>query len=127
MAEDSKKLYEEIDAAELFDESGLLFEINRVILHPLGYHLGVPVVNGRKTLRVVDYMNVEGGLAYGSQEWKEGKEKLRAFNKKREIVKRVSARVRLFGAIIQEEKSFGPLPGGGKDTRERRPGPARRR
>lgn len=127
MAEDSKKLYEELDGAQLLEHSGLLFEINRIILHPIGYHAGTPVVDGRPTLRIVDYADVEGGLAFGSAEWREGKEKLKAFNKQRGVVRRISQRVRAFGTIIQEAKSFGPLPSGGKDTRERRPSPTRGR
>lgn len=127
MAEDSKKLYEELDAAQLLEHSGLLFEINRIVLHPIGYHMESPVVDGRPTLRIIDYANVEGGIAFGSAEWREGKEKLKAFSKARGVVRRISQRLRAFGAIIQEDKSFGPLPSGGKDTRERRPGPARRR
>lgn len=121
-----EKRYEEVDAAELFDRSGILFEINRIVLHPLGYHLGVPVVDGKKTLWVIDYKDVEGGLAFGRAEWKEGKDKVKAFNKEREVVVRITQRARIFGTIIQET-SDGPRPRRSKDPGERRPSSKPRR
>lgn len=124
--EDKKDVHARLDAAELFDDSGLVFEVNRVILHPIGYHLGASVIAGEKILEVLDYKDVEGGIAFDAAEWKEGKEKLKVFNKRREVVRRVSARMRIFGCIIQETMN-GPRASGSKDPGERRASPKPRR
>jgi hypothetical protein len=104
MAEEGKDIKGELDAAEFLEDSGLLFEINRLVLHPIGYHMGIPVVDGKRTLRVLDYADVEGGVAFGAIEWKDGREKQKAFNKKREVVRRISDRMRSLGCIVQEAK-----------------------
>ena len=126
MAEEAKDIKAELDAAEFLEDSGLLFEINRIVLHPIGYHMGNPVKDGKRTLMVLDYADVEGGVAFGAMEWKDGKERLKAFNKKREVVRRVSERLRSLGCIIQETVN-GPRAGGSKDPGERRASPPRRR
>src|SRR5262249_17202614 len=118
MAKERKELHRELDAADLLEETGLLFEINRIVLHPLGYHLGAPEVDGKRVLRVVDYEHVEGGIVFSSPEWREGKEKLAAFNRQRHVVRRVSARQRIFGKIIQDGRHG---PSRGKDPGVSRP------
>lgn len=68
------------DAAKFLHDSGLLFEINRAVLHPRGLALRVTVnddENDTKFGVIYDYR--DGSIVFGEQLFNEGEKKLNRY------------------------------------------------
>lgn len=62
-------------------DSGLLFEINSKVLHPLGLSLAVQLDDNDKTVsfNIYDYRNSEGGVAFSKEALEIGLSKLKKY------------------------------------------------
>ena len=94
-----------ISAAEYLFDTGLLFEINRTLLHPLGIGLMIEstedgVVFGKELV----YTDDDEGLSFDKETYTIGKDKFNRFM--REIGdERVSKRREIRGYVVQGERS----------------------
>ena len=92
-------------------DSGLLFEINRWVLHPYGLAMAVEVPNDDEAesekilkqarIRIWDCTDDPEGIAFADDTFREGAEKMAAYaaaNKSR-----VDTRKEMLGFVIQEE------------------------
>jgi hypothetical protein len=91
------------EAADFLHRTGLLFEINRAVLHPLGLALGLwqnddGAFAGFAGL--VDHRDDPEGMAYSDETLRSGLERLRAFG----VTAIREERARRLGFIVQ------PLP-----------------
>jgi len=87
-------------------DNGLIFEINRKVLHPLGMALVVEVsFDNSKKINIVgvDKTEDEEGIIFDNETFDEGREKYEAFLK-REGERRLRAREKSLGFTIQEGK-----------------------
>jgi hypothetical protein len=108
---------EKIPAGQFLLDSGLLFEINRKVLHPFGLALEVivdpdqEIVEGGDATYVLgsslwDYRDDEEGMVFGEKTFKEGIAKLENFMKEFGF-ERLKTRNQSLGFIVQhEEKDF---------------------
>lgn len=62
-------------------DSGLLFEMNRQFLHPLGMALAVKVSNGVKQLAIKDFRNEPEKVLFGKEVIAVGRQKFEEFLK----------------------------------------------
>jgi len=97
----------------LLVETGLLFEINRRVLHPLGLSLVLLRGEGKDELCLWDCRDVEGGILYDPEEYKLGNFKYQNFLAQ---VGRAKFQQRLMqlGFIVQHS----PSPGAGIRLRQ---------
>lgn len=68
------------DAAKFLHDSGLLFELNRAVLHPRGLALGVTVSDDESDIEfdvIYDYR--DDGIVFGEQLFNEGEKKLNTY------------------------------------------------
>lgn len=94
-----------IPAAKFLVDSGLLFEINRTILHPLGLALEV-VLEEDGTMKVGDlwdYRNDPEGMLYDAESFRDGMAKLETFMKEFGTAK-LEQRKRELGFVVQERE-----------------------
>lgn len=92
-------------AAFLVD-SGLLFEINRRILHPLGLALAVevpdvPDENVSSTFQVLDMREDPEGVIFEDETYLQGKAKLKAFLETCKFQERLMVRRTSLGFVVQ--------------------------
>lgn len=78
-----------------FLDSGLLFEVNRQILHPLGLYMSVTVlVDGDVILnQYLEQSTDDTGYHYDVATFNEGMAKLKAYHQNPEVRKRAKARL----------------------------------
>jgi hypothetical protein len=70
------------DAARFLSETGLLFQINRSVLHPLGLALEVSVDDKHGDIqfgRIWDCRECDEGIVYGDESFKEGSDKFEEY------------------------------------------------
>jgi hypothetical protein len=95
-----------VHAADLLLDTGLLFQINKDILHPLGLALSVNIDDktGEKTLSqdLWDCRDDVDGLIYTDETFKDGSEKLEKFYTEVGLDKLEKRREKL-GYIVQGE------------------------
>ena len=92
-----------IPAAEFLVNSGLLFEINRTLLHPLGMALEV-IVEEDGSMRIEnlwDYRNDPEGMLYAPETFTDGRAKLTQFMAEFGTAKH-EERQNTLGFLIQE-------------------------
>ena len=86
-------------------DNGLIFEINRKVLHPLGLALIVDIsFENRKALKIVglDETDAAEGFLFDEETFEDGMEKLQRFMEKKGLSK-IDARKKEIGFIIQEK------------------------
>jgi hypothetical protein len=90
------------EAARFLLDSGLLFDINRQILHPIGLALAVGIDDEGRTHfdGLIDSDDPEG-YSFGPADFKEGKKKLRKFYKDFKVQYRLRTHARNLGPILQ--------------------------
>jgi len=84
-------------------DSGLLFEINRTVLHPLGISLGIDVDEitgevGRLGLRQIDDKE---GMIFSDEQIKECVVKISLFRTRPENIERYHLRRKALGYVVQ--------------------------
>ena len=97
------------DPATFLVDSGLLFEINRRILHPLGLALAVEVpdegtpLSGELSslISVLDVREDPEGFCFSDESCLQGKAKLEAFLEEQQFQKRLMARRASLGYVVQ--------------------------
>jgi hypothetical protein len=97
------------DPASFLVDSGLLFEINRRILHPLGLAIavdvpakGTPEANkDTSPMRVLDVRDDPEGFCFDDETYTQGKAKLVAFLNKLQFQKKLMARRASLGYVVQ--------------------------
>lgn len=89
-------------------DSGLLFEINRRILHPLGLALSVDVPDNGTALeqdfgviQIVDMREDPEGVCFEDATYLEGKAKLKTFLEKSQFQERLMSRRTRLGYVVQ--------------------------
>ncbi len=96
--------------ASFLVDSGLLFEINRRILHPLGLALAVDVPNEStpkaeigytNTMVVLDVRDDPEGFCFDDESYIQGKAKLTDFLNKLQFQKKLMARRASLGYVVQ--------------------------
>lgn len=90
---------------EFLLESGLLFEINRKILHPFGLALEVDISDDDKKIvfgNIWDHRDDPEGLIYAEEAFNVGKEKIEKFMKEFGD-ERLKTRLGILGYTIQED------------------------
>ena len=95
------------EAAEFLSKSGLLFEINRLVLHPRGLALAVKTNDADEVIGfagLADYRKEKDGIVFADGTLEEGAKKLRTYDAKTKDTKRRKARVATYG--FEEQ----PLP-----------------
>lgn len=107
MAKKSKKIKKISDAAKFLLDTGLLFEVNRKVLHPFGLALEVSIDIKDDEAKVSfgklwDYRDDPEGMLYGDDVFLSGKE---SFDKFMEEFgnERLKTRNEKLGFIYQEE------------------------
>ncbi len=87
-------------------ESGVLFEINRQVLHPLGLSMEIVIdydkVNGIKFGKLVDGMGDPEGITYSSESFADGMEKFRDFMEHYGN-RRIETRIETLGYRVQNK------------------------
>jgi hypothetical protein len=103
MPDEEKKEPEPIKRADIKElrKLGLIFEINRTVLHPLGLALEVTIHDdGTEELSGVwDCRDDPEGVAFGDDTWKDGFAKLKAAQEW--IQSRIHARYEALGYVVQ--------------------------
>lgn len=97
-----------IPAGKFLYESGLLFEINRTVLHPFGLALEVNVDNetGEVTLGDLwDYRDDPEGMLYGEGQIRVGMEKYTKFMEEFGDEK-INERLKYVGFVIQDTGDY---------------------
>jgi hypothetical protein len=97
------------DPATFLVDSGLLFEINRRILHPLGLAIAVEVPGEDapeggvlvSPMSVLDVRDDPEGFCFEDEAYVQGKAKLAAFLEDTQFRKRIMARRASLGYVIQ--------------------------
>lgn len=91
------------NGAEFLYESGLFFEINRRILHPLGLSLELKEVNGELRINklMLDLRDCPAGITYSEAELKENEKRIIDFMNSFGIEK-MQERQNLLGYIVQK-------------------------
>lgn len=92
--------------AKFMLDNGLVWEINRKVLHPLGLAMIVDVDrNNRRQLKVIDLAETEDkeGFLYDAEAFEVGKEKFDKFLKKGGQ-ERLDARMAKYGFIEQDKE-----------------------
>lgn len=87
-------------------DNGLIWEINRKVLHPLGLAMVVDVDrNNRRQLKIADLAETEDpeGFLYEAEAFQVGKEKFEKFLR-RGGQERLDARMAKYGFIEQEKE-----------------------
>lgn len=86
-----------------FLDSGLLFEINRTLLHPLGLALGVQVDDETDEAYAIDIRRSDDveGIIFSEEQMHEGLVKLNMFRAKGENLERYLQRRKALGYIVQ--------------------------
>lgn len=91
--------------AQFLLDNGLLFEINRTVLHPHG--LALAVTTDEDTTAIVtsiwDYQDEEGGMAFSPDTFKEGQEKYSKFLEERK--EKLEKRKEILGYVLQVEEN----------------------
>lgn len=92
-----------VSAADFLFESGLFFEINRRILHPLGLSLELKTVNGELRINklMLDLRDSPAGVIYSEAELKEHEKRIIDFMNAFGIEK-MQERQNLLGYIVQK-------------------------
>lgn len=93
-----------VNAADLLLDTGLLFQINKDILHPLGLAMSVSTnaQTGEKTIsqELWDYRLDDEGILYSKDTFEEGLKKLEKFYTE-EGLEKLEQRYKKLGFIIQ--------------------------
>jgi hypothetical protein len=90
--------------AKFLLDSGLLFEINRTILHKFGLALAVGIDNdNRKKVKIQGVLETDDGegWVFDEDSFNDGKEKFEKFTK--ENSERLKSRKSILGYTVQEE------------------------
>lgn len=113
------------DPANFLVDSGLLFEINRRILHPLGLALSVEVPDENEadstaekcSTSVLDYRADPEGLIFEDEDLAKGRQKILDYLITNKVRERLMARRAVLGYVTQTEQhekeppfSIGPPP-----------------
>jgi hypothetical protein len=79
--DDKRRLRMVQEPARFLYETGLLYQINRVVLHPFGYALAVSVdKKGVMVLAgIIDYSDKPHGAAYNVESYNEGRANFKKF------------------------------------------------
>jgi hypothetical protein len=88
-------------------DNGLVFEINRKVLHPLGLAMIVDVdPKNRRQLAITALIDTEDldGFVYDSEAFAVGKEKYEKFLDKDEVQERLGARKAKYGFVEQDRE-----------------------
>jgi len=96
-----KRIY---DVGQFLADSGLLFKVNVLALHPLGLALEVErdQVTGKAVITsLLDFRDEPGGIVFTNDEYREGQEKLRAYAETNHIKEKLIERQLATGFIVQ--------------------------
>ena len=88
-------------------DNGLIFEINRKVLHPLGLAMVIDIdLKSRKNLAITALEETDDpeGFLYDSEGFEIGSEKYKRFLEKRGGQERLDARQAKFGFIEQDKE-----------------------
>lgn len=90
------------DLGQHLYDTGLLFEINRKVLHPRGLAIGTNHDDDDAVVGMFlrDVADLEG-IVFGEASWDEGRAKLSAFDESRNHLERVEARQNTYGEYTQ--------------------------
>ena len=93
------------EAARFLHERGLLFEINRAVLHPLGLALSAKTddagtVTGFGPL--IDYRDDPEGMLFSDRQFEGGMERLAKGRAECNADEKAAVRLERFGSVIQE-------------------------
>lgn len=90
--------------AEFLINSGLLFEINRLVLHPYGLALAVSEGEGNEgKISLWDCRDDAEGVLFSTEAFAKGKEKLHNYRWKQGGERAIERRLETIGYIIQGE------------------------
>lgn len=92
-----------IPPAQFLLDTGLLFEINRRVLHPLGYALSVDVNGNKYSIGDLWVTDDPTGFEFGEDSLAEGRAKVQAYMQ-REGAMKISNRMKTTGFIVQPKK-----------------------
>ena len=93
------------EAARFLHEHGLLFEINRTVLHPLGLALSVEVGDGGTVTgfgQLFDYRADPEGMLFSDRQIESGMERLAKARAECQADEKAAVRLERFGSVIQE-------------------------
>lgn len=87
-------------------DNGLIFEINRKVLHPLGLALVVDIDRGTKTkLAITALLKTDDpeGFLYDEEGFNVGTEKYQKLHMSKEMQERMATRLSKYGFIVQDK------------------------
>ena len=87
--------------AEFLLDSGLLFEINRVVLHPMGLALGINNEADPAEMYLVDHRHDLEGIIFEDDTFVEGETKMRKFFIENKLARKFSERLEKLGFVVQ--------------------------
>ena len=86
-------------SAQELSDSGLVFEINRLVLHPVGLSL----VTKGNSLEIIDKSFLPEGLVYTGKEMEQGNSQVRGFRVNKGANIRLGNRMAKYGFIVQQK------------------------
>lgn len=98
------------EIANFLNKSGLLFEINREVLHPMGLALAIKCdvdEQGNEIPDTAEFLGItetdnKTGFVFDSESWEHGLVKINQFLEERDMLHRDDARMERYGFIIQD-------------------------
>lgn len=99
------------NAAKYLKDTGLIFDINRKVLHPIGLALGYEMeIDGTLSPLFLFKTDDPEGIVFTDEVCREGFNELSKYFETHDIVDKLPLRFKKYGTLIQQHPDFAPTP-----------------